>query len=115
MNKYLVKVAGRFSQGFSKAMDFGENVFGGRARQLAHEADILAKNEALGRSARDVHNLASSAAKQTRDARVKAGLGVAGIGSAGFLGIHKYHQHQDRAIMDRLNRMYDEVDAAQQQ
>lgn len=114
MNKYLVKVAGRFGRAVSGALDFGENVIGARARNLAQESAVLSKHQAAGRSAADLQRWASTAAKQTRDARVKAGLGVAAVGSAGFLGIHKYHQHQDRAIMDRLNRMYDQAYQAQQ-
>ena len=114
MNKYLVKVAGRFGKAVSSAVDFGEHVMGSRARTLAHEAQVLSKHQAAGRSAAQLQDMANVAAKQTRDARVKAGLGTAAIGSAGFLGIHKYHQHKDRAIMDRLNRMYDTANQAQQ-
>ena len=115
MNKYLVKVAGRFGKALSGALDFGEHVIGGRARTLAHEAEVLSRRHAAGHSAADVQGMAATAAKQTRDARVKAGLGAAAIGGTGFLGVHKYHQYQDRAIMDRLNRMYDQANAAQQQ
>ena len=114
MNKYLVKVAGRFGNAVSGALDFGENVIGSKARRLAQEALVMSKHQAAGRSAADLQSMASEAAKQTRDARVKAGLGVAAAGSAGFLGIHKYHQYKDRAIMDRLNRMHETVNAAQQ-
>lgn len=114
MNKYLVKVAGRFGNAISGALDFGENVIGSKAKTLAHEANVLSKHQAAGRSAADLQAMASEAAKKTRDARVKAGLGTAAIGSAGFLGIHKYHQYKDRAIMERLNRMYDTANAAQQ-
>lgn len=114
MNKYLVKVAGRFGNSISGALDFGENVVGAKAKTLAHEASVLAKHQAAGRSVAELQDMASVAAKKTRDARVKAGLGTAAIGSAGFLGIHKYHQYKDRAIMDRLNRMYDTANSAQQ-
>lgn len=115
MNKYLVKVAGRFGKAFSGVIDFGEHVLGGKARTLKHEAEVLARHAASGRTAADLQGMATAAAKQTRDARIKAGLGAAGVGGAGFLGVHKYHQYQDRAIMDRLNRMYEQANAAQQQ
>ena len=114
MNKYLVKAAGRFGRAVSGALDFGEDVLGARARSLAHEAQVLSKHQAAGRTPAELQAQAITAAKQTRDARVKAGIGAAGIGAAGFLGVHKYHQYQDRAIMDRLNRMYDQAYQAQQ-
>lgn len=114
MNKYLVKVAGRVGDAISKSLDFGERVIGNRARQLSHDALVVSKYNAAGVTPAELQSMALAERRQTRDARVKAGLGVAGVGSAGFLGVHKYHQYKDRAIMDRLNRMYDQANEAQQ-
>ena len=113
MNKYLVKIAG-IRSALSSAADFGERLLGRRAAVLRHEADVLARNAGLGRSPADLQALAEQEAKATRNARIQAGLGAAGLGGAGFLGIHKYHQYKDNAIMDRLNRMHEDAYQAQQ-
>lgn len=105
MNKYLEKIAA-FSLGkaFGRAVNFGEKVVGGKASTLRRDAEAVARH--AGRTPRQVQRMADLATKQTRDARIKAGLGAAAAGTAGFLGIHRYHQHKDRAIMERLNAMY---------
>lgn len=107
MNKYLEKIAG-FNQAITSVGNFAENVIGSKARKLASEAEVLARHSTLGNSPSKVQALAADASGKTRDARIKAGIGIAAAGGGGFLGVHKYHQHKDRAIMDRLNQMYTE-------
>lgn len=107
MNKYLEKIAGfAVGRAIGRAADFAEKVVGHRASTLRAEAEAVSRHAAAGRTPREVQRMASHATRQTRDARIKAGLGVGAIGTAGFLGIHRYHQHKDRAIMERLNTMY---------
>ena len=111
MNKYLEKIAGfAVGKAIGRAADFAERVVGSNASKLRAEAEAVSRHAAAGRTPREVQRMASVATRQTRDARVKAGLGAGAIGGAGFLGIHRYHQHKDRAIMQRLNTMYRDTD-----
>lgn len=113
MNKYLEKIAGfTFGKAISRTADFAERVVGHKASTLRAEAEAVSRHAAAGRTPRQVQRMASVAARQTRDARIKAGLGAAAVGGAGFLGIHRYHQHKDRAIMERLQNMYKGPDVA---
>ena len=43
---------------------------------------------------------------RTLNARVNLGATVATASTAGFLGLHKYHQHQDNKIMAKIDSMY---------
>jgi hypothetical protein len=104
---YLEKVAGKY---LDRALSFADDVWGGTARGLAHEGEVLAKAEAQGRTAKSVLTEASEAHKRMKAARVKTGIGVAGAGTAGFLGIHKYHQHKDNAILAKIDSMYADRD-----
>ena len=113
MNKYLEKIA-RFNGAITAVGDFAENVIGSKARKLTSEAEVLARHSALKNSPAKVQAMASDATSKTRDARIKTGLGLAAVGGSGFLGIHKYHQHKDRAIMNRLSQMYTEPQERQQ-
>lgn len=113
MNKYLEKIA-RFNGAVTAVGNFAENVIGSKARKLTSEAEVLARHSALKNSPAKVQAMAADATSKTRDARIKTGLGLAAVGGSGFLGIHKYHQHKDRAIMDRLSQMYTEPQERQQ-
>lgn len=104
MNKYLEKIAS-FGKAINRIGNFAEDVIGSRANKLAVDADALARHSVAGNSPKRVRDMANEAAAITRNARIKAGLGAAGIAGAGFLGVHRYHQHKDRAIMERLNAM----------
>jgi hypothetical protein len=107
MNKYLEKVASsRFNNALNSAGDFAGKVFGGKARQLKSDAEVLARHAAARNSPGKVQQMAEEAAKETRNARLKASLGAGAVAGAGFLGIHKYHQHRDDAIMRKINSMY---------
>jgi predicted ATPase len=101
-NKYLEKIAGRLD----KAIGFVDDVLGHSHGRLRAEASTLAHAEARGRTA--AHAIADADAAKARmiNARVKAGIGAAAVGTGGFLGIHKYHQHKDNAIMAKIDQMY---------
>lgn len=101
-NKYLEKLASRFG----KVIDFTDDLIGHSASILKQEADILARAEVKGRSASQALGEASDAHSRMVDARTKFGIGVVGAGTAGFLGLHKYHQHKDNAILAKIDSMY---------
>ena len=104
MNKYLEKIAS-FGKAITRMGNFAENVIGSKANKLAADADALARHSIAKNSPQKVRAMANEAAMQTRDARVKLGLGAGAALGGGFLGVHRYHQHKDRAIMERLNAM----------
>ena len=102
-NAYLEKIAaGRLS----KAIGFVDDLVGHSHSRLRAEAETLSKAESLKRTAKDAFGEVEKAKARMVDARVKTGLGVAGAGTAGFLGLHKYHQHKDNAIMAKIDSMY---------
>jgi hypothetical protein len=49
---------------------------------------------------------ADALAARSLQSRVKLGLGTGMDGTAGFLGLHKYHQHKDNAILSKIDSMY---------
>ena len=102
-NKYLEKIAGTR---FRKAIDFADDVLGVTSRKLRNQANIAADLHARGIGVKEIHNMADEAGKRSTSARVKAGIGTAAVGTAGFLGIHKYQQHKDNAIMAKIDSMY---------
>lgn len=102
-NKYLEKIAGK---GFNKALGYFDSLIGHSHGKLKQEAEILASAEARGRKAKHALLDAAKANKRMVSARVKTGVGVAALGTAGFIGLHKYHQHKDNAIMAKINEMY---------
>jgi hypothetical protein len=101
-NKYLDKVASFLD----KAIKFGDDLLGKSHGRLKEEVSILSKAESLKRTAKTAHSEMEAAKDRMNKARVKTGLGVAGVGTAGFLGLHKYHQHKDNAIMAKIDSMY---------
>lgn len=105
MNKYLEKIAS-LGQAVTRAGNFAESLLGAKARKLTSEAEVLARHAALKNTPAKVQAMAADATRSTRDARLKTGLSLGAAGGAGFLGIHKYHQHKDRAIMERLSQMH---------
>lgn len=101
-NKYLEKVAGLLG----KSIRFADDLIGHSAGKLRQEADVLSRAEARGRTAKQALGEADEVAKRSLRARVKTGIGAAGVGTAGFLGLHKYHQHKDNAILSKIDSMY---------
>ena len=102
-NRYLEKAAGQF---LNKAIRFADDVIGHSAGKLKQEADILSRAAAQGRSPAQALHEASQAHDRMIQSRTKLGLGVAATGTAGFLGMHKYHQHKDNAILAKIDSMY---------
>jgi hypothetical protein len=101
-NRYLEKIAGRFD----KVISFADDLIGHSHGAFKAEAETLSRAQALGRTAKDALHDTAQAKDRMVKARVKTGLGVAGVGTAGFLGLHKYHQHKDNAIMAKIDSMY---------
>jgi hypothetical protein len=94
-NKYLVKTI----RGL-------ENVSGKKANDWKNRANVLREAEAKGTTAAEAEHKAKFHSAETLHARVKLGLGAGATVGAGFLGAHKYRQHQDNEIMKRIDKLY---------
>lgn len=107
MNKYLEKIAGfSIGEALQKTIKFGKDFSGVTHSSLKREAQILAEAQAKGRTAQQVFKEAETAKDNMIKARVLGGAGAVATTSAGFLGLHKYHQHKDNAIMAKIDSMY---------
>ncbi len=51
--------------------------------------------------------LEQQAKGQSLRTRVKAGVGATAAVTGGFLGLHKYQQHKDNKILERIDKMYE--------
>lgn len=98
----------------SKVVEYTDRLSGHSARKYENLAGSL-KNagrmgvkgvpEATKLRANRLTDVAKGRSFQTR---LKTGVGVVGGSTAGFLGLHKYHQHKDNKIMERIDKMYQE-------
>ncbi len=104
-NKYLSYITKSAGLG-SSVMDYLGRVSGHTASKLKNEAEILSRAQALGRTAQQATIEADQAAKATNLSRLHTGASLLVGSGAGFLGVHKYHQHKDDAIMKQLDSMY---------
>lgn len=100
----------------SKVMSFGDRIAGHSARKYESTADALRQANSMGlkgarkvsdASVKGMDRLAKAHRSLSTKTRIKAGVGTAVAGTAGFLGLHKYHQHKDDKIMAKINSMYD--------
>lgn len=95
-----------------KIVQFGDNLAGTSARRLKGDVEALKRSQHLGpegipqSTINHVLGLSDEARSASINTRINTGLTVGGVGTAGFLGIHKYHQHKDDKIMARINKMY---------
>lgn len=103
------------NQIISKVNQIGDRLGGVSARNYESTASAmraansmgLNKSQKISQSALGrMDRLARVERGRSTQTRVKAGIGTAAAGTAGFLGIHKYQQHQDEKIMKRINQLY---------
>jgi ferric-dicitrate binding protein FerR (iron transport regulator) len=99
-------MAGTFNRYLSKTLKMLDTVTGKNAKAWANRAEVLREAEDKGITALRAKRQAQVEAGRTFQARVKTGVGAAAAVGAGFLGVHKYHQHQDNKILERIDRMY---------
>jgi hypothetical protein len=94
-----------------KVIKYGDRLSGSTKSKLNNAVHVLDNASHLGipgirpRSIHIAKNLARKESKAVLRTRVKTGLGVAAVGGAGFLGLHKYHQHKDNKILERIDKM----------
>jgi len=100
------------NQILTKALDCGDRMIGHSARKYENAANVLRDADGMGikgvsiGAIRGSRKLSEEAARASLHTRIKTGLGASiGLGS-GFLGLHKYHQHKDNKIMERIDSSY---------
>lgn len=96
----------------SKVMTFGDNLAGHSARKYSNTAAALRNAPNMGikgitsTAVRDAERRARVAKGRSFQTRVKTGIGTGLALGGGFLGLHKYHQHKDNKILERIDSMY---------
>jgi len=101
------------NQILSKVVNYGDRLVGHSAGKLSNLANNLKNAKSMGvkgvpsESITRAERLAHVAKGRSLQTRIKTIAGVsAGVG-AGFLGLHKYHQHKDNKILARIDKMYE--------
>ncbi len=107
------------NQIINKATKLAEQAWGAKARatasiskSVAHAATPkefggMAVKGISDDAVRRTQRIAKVENGRTLQARVKVGLGATATTTAGFLGLHKYHQHKDNKILARIDKMYE--------
>lgn len=94
----------------SKATKFidrsAHRIAGTSAREWENKSRVLNEAKKNGTTPLRADRMAKVEREKSTRARVKGGiLGVA-VTTSGFLGLHKYHQHQDNEILRKIDSMY---------
>jgi hypothetical protein len=97
---------GSFNKYLSKTLKSLDTLSGRSAKDWANKAKVMEEAEDTGLTALRAKRKAKVEAGRTFQTRVKTGVGVAAATGAGFLGVHKYFQHQDNKILERIDKMY---------
>lgn len=93
--------------------NYGDRLVGSSARKYKNQYEVLrdignngirsgVSNQAVLRAKR----LADTSSGRSMQTRVKTGVGAISAVGTGFLGLHKYHQHKDNKILERIDSMY---------
>jgi hypothetical protein len=90
----------------SKALKFLDQVSGHSARDWKVKSTVLAEAQKKGITPLRAQRKADVEGKRAFKTQLKTGVGIGAAGTAGFLGIHKYHQHQDNKILKKIDNMY---------
>jgi hypothetical protein len=104
------------NQIISKIHTFGDRVAGISARKAATHAAFFNPKNYTGKfkvkidpsQTTRTERIAHVEKGRSFQARVKGAVGGAAAVGTGFLGLHKYHQHQDNKILARIDKMYEE-------
>lgn len=99
-------MAGKTNLYLSKAIKFIDRLSGQSAREWRVKADVLRDAAKKGITPQRAERMAHVAKGRSFMTRAKTGTVAAAAGTAGFLGLHKYHQHKDNQILRRIDSMY---------
>ena len=99
-------MAGKTNQYISKAVNFLNRVSGKTNRDWKTKLRVMEDLERKPMTLNRAKRLAEVEKGRTFQTRVKTGLIGTTAATAGFMGMHKYHQHKDNQILKRIDRMY---------
>jgi hypothetical protein len=99
-------MAGSFNRYLSKTLKMIDQVSGKSAKEWATKARVMREAEDTGLTALRAKRKAQVEAGRTFQTRVKVGVGGAAAVGTGMFGVHKYFQHQDRKIMEKIDKLY---------
>lgn len=98
------------NQILEKAINYGDRLVGHSARKYENAANVMRDAKGMGikgvssEAITGSRSLSEKAKGESFRTRLKTGLtAVTGI-SGGFLGLHKYQQHKDNKILERIDR-----------
>lgn len=100
------------NQILSRAVKYVDRLAGVSAKKYSNAASTLKGAKSMGingvpeSAVLRASRMAKVESGRTFQSRVKAGVGAAAATGAGFLGLHKYHQHQDNKILEKIDKMY---------
>lgn len=96
----------------NKVIRYGDRLTGNTKRKLDNAVHVLSNAHNLGiygipqSSIRRAQHLAKKEGETVFKTRITTGAVVGAVGATGFLGLHKYHQHKDNKILERIDNMY---------
>ena len=90
----------------AETVKFLDRLSGHSARDWKMQSEVLTKAEKEGTTAARAKRQAIISAGRSFQTRAKAGATTAALGTSGFLGLHKYHQHKDNQILKKIDSMY---------
>lgn len=102
----------KLNQFYNKAVKYADSLVGGSARQMKSDNGALNRLREQGikgisnRAVTETRRKAEVLRKDSNKTRVITGVTAASVGTAGFMGLHKYHQHKDNQILQRIDSMY---------
>jgi hypothetical protein len=94
-----------------RVIKYGDRLSGHSKRKYEHIASALKEAPNVGirniphNATRKADRLVKDESRRVLRTRVATGIAVGAAGGAGFLGIHKYHQHKDNKILERIDSM----------
>jgi hypothetical protein len=99
-------MAGKANRYISKVVKFLDRLSGHSAREWKVKSDILSHAAKKGITPQRAERRARVEAGRSFQTRAKTGVVGGALGTAGFLGLHKYHQHKDNQILKKIDSMY---------
>lgn len=107
MNKYLEKIASKSDGVINAVFGLGDRLIGHSAGRAKNIHNSLKDATLLGggipsSTMRKAKELSDAASLASRNTRIRTALVVGGTGTAGYLGIHKYQQHKEDKIMQKI-------------
>lgn len=96
----------------SKVVQFADDISAHSARRFKGDLNALRRHRSTGHAGvpqstiNHLESMSDAARSRSTETRLRTALIGGTAGTAGFLGLHKYHQHIDNKVMARIDNMY---------